>query len=112
MKLKEKSFGFYFMYKELIPMKPRYITRGIQATIPPWLQTLLWYMRDSMEVPERDYLQIFRLSCDGEHQRIEHAQEQPEYKHVVVIPGEQPVDAKVYIIEDPGHVTMLLADEY
>ena len=35
-------------------MKPRYITRGIEATIPPWLQALLWYMRDSMEVPERD----------------------------------------------------------
>ena len=93
-------------------MKPRYITRGIQTTIPPWLQTLLWYMRDSMEVPERDYLQIFRLSCDGGRQRIEHEQEQPEYKHVVVIPGEQPVEAKVYIIEDPDHITMLLAEEY
>ena len=87
-------------------MKPRYITRGIQTTIPSWLQTLLWYMRDSMEVPERDYLQIFH------RQRIEHAQEQPEYKHIVTIPGEQPVDAKVYIIEDPDHITMLLADEY
>ena len=93
-------------------MNPRYITRGIQTTIPSWLQTLLWYMRDSMEVPERDYLQIFRLSGDGDRQRIEHAQEQPEYQHVVVIPGEQPVDAKVYIIEDSDHVTMLLADEY
>ena len=93
-------------------MKPRYITRGIQTIIPPWLQTLLWYMRDSMEVLERDYLQIFRLSCDGDCQRIEHAQEQPEYQHVVVIPGEQPVDAKIYIIEDPDHITMLLAEEY
>ena len=93
-------------------MKPRYITRGTQTTIPLWLQTLLWYMHDSMEVPERDYLQIFYLSCDDDRQRIEHAQEQPEYKHVVVIPGEQPVDAKVYIIEDPDHITMLLADEY
>ena len=27
-------------HKELIPMKPHYITRGIQTTIPPWLQTL------------------------------------------------------------------------
>ena len=34
-------------------MKPRYITCGIQTIIPPWLQTLLWYMRDSMEVSER-----------------------------------------------------------
>ena len=93
-------------------MNPRYITRGVQTTIPPWLQTLLCYMRDSMEVPERDYLQIFQLSCDGDRQRIEHEQEQPEYKHVVAIPDEQPVDAKVYIIEDPDHITMLLADEY
>ena len=79
-------------------MNPRYITRGVQTTIPPWLQTLLWYMRDSMEVPERDYLQIFQLSCDGDRQRIEHAQEQPEYKQMVVIPGEQLVEAKVYKI--------------
>ena len=88
-------------------MKPCYITRGIEATIPPWLQALLWYMRDSMEVPERDYLQIFRLSCDGGRQRIEHAQKQPEYTHVVVIPDEQPVDAKYEVIEDPAHITML-----
>ena len=93
-------------------MKPRYITCGIQTTIPSWLQTLLWYMRDSMEVPERDYLQIFQLSCNGDRQRIEHAQEQPEYKHIVTIPGEQPVGVKVYIIEDPDHITMLLAEEY
>ena len=93
-------------------MKSSYITRGIEATIPPWLQTLLWYMRDSMEVPERDYLQIFHLSCTGDRQRIEHAQEQPEYKDVVVIPCEQHVEAKVSIIEDPDHITMLLADEY
>ncbi len=37
-------------------MKPRYIIRGIQTSMQSWLQTLLWYMRDSIEVPEQDYL--------------------------------------------------------
>ncbi|WP_330392175.1 DUF960 family protein [Butyricicoccus pullicaecorum] len=72
-KAEGKILRLLLFYKGLIPIKSRYITRGIQTTIPAWLQTLLWYMRDSMEVPERDYLQIFRLSCDGDRQRIEHA---------------------------------------
>lgn len=93
-------------------MKPHYITRGVRNTIPPWLQSLLWYMRESMEACERDYLQIFQLSQVAERQCIEHTQEQPEYRQVVVILTEQPIEAKVYIIEDPDHITMLLAEEY
>ena len=31
---------------------------------------------------------------------------------LALAPKYQPIDAKVYIIEDPDHITMLLADEY
>lgn len=56
-------------------MKPRYIIRGIQTSMQSWLQTLLWYMRDSIEVPERDYLEIFRLRYDFQ----QHVKEKMKY---------------------------------
>ena len=90
----------------------RYITRGIQAELPGWLVNLLWFLRDGMEVEKKDYLQIFRLSRTATGQRIEHEQEQPLYKKTLDVPCENAVDAKVYIIDDETHVTMLLADEY
>ncbi len=90
----------------------RYITRGIQAELPGWLVNLLWFLRDGMEVEKKDYLQIFRLSRTATGQRIEHEQEQPPYKKTLDVPCEDAVSAKVYIIDDGTHVTMLLADEY
>ena len=65
-----------------------------------------------MEVEKKDYLQIFRLSRTATGQRIEHEQEQPPYQKVLDVPCEDAVSAKVYIIDDGTHVTMLLADEY
>ena len=65
-----------------------------------------------MEAVKRYYLQIFRLSRTVTGQHIEHEQEQPLYKRTLDVPCEDAVDAKVYIIDDGTHVTMLLADEY
>lgn len=93
-------------------MKNRYMTCGVAAEVPVWLQNLLWYLRESMQVEQRDYLQVFRLSRSGGLQCIEHAQEQPDYKKIICFPAADAIDAKVYIIEDPAHVTMLLAEEY
>ena len=93
-------------------MKKRYMTRGVAAEVPVWLQNLMWFLRESMQVEQRDYLQVFRLSRSGGLQEIEHTQEQPDYKKVICVPAADAIDAKVYIIEDPEHVTMLLAEEY
>lgn len=90
----------------------RYITRGIQTKLPGWLVNLLWFLREGMEVESKDYLQIFCLSRTDKGQHIEHEQEQPPYRKVLDVPCEDAVDAKVYIIDDGTHVTMLLADEY
>ena len=90
----------------------RYITRGVQTDLPGWLVNLLWFLRDGMEVEKKDYLQIFRLSRTDKGQHIEHKQEQPSYQKVLDVPCEDAVNAKVYIIDDETHVTMLLADEY
>ena len=93
-------------------MEKRYMTRGVADEVPIWLQNLMWYLRESMQVEQRDYLQVFRLSRSGGLQEIEHTQEQPHYKKVICVPAADAIDAKIYIIEDPAHVTMLLAEEY
>ena len=41
-----------------------YITRGVSAEIPFWIQMVLWVMIDAMEEP-KDWLQVFRLKGEG-----------------------------------------------
>lgn len=90
---------------------PRYLTRGIESTIPPRLQALLWNLIDLLP-PERDYLQVFWLEPFGEMQKIVHTSEEPEYKKVLLIPTDTPISEKIYVIDDDDHSTMLLAREY
>ena len=93
-------------------MKKRCITQGVAAEVPPWLQNLLWFLWDSMEEERKDDLQVFRLSRAGALQSIEHAQEQPPYRKTICVPAADAIHAKVCIIADNGHATMLLANEY
>ena len=57
-------------------------------------------------------MQIFRLSESNGKQRIVHEQEVPEYKREYLLAFPEPVNAKVYVIDDGDHCTMLLAEEY
>lgn len=43
---------------------------------------------------------------------IRHEQEQPDAKMDYVLPVDEEINCKVYIIDDIDHVTMLLAEEY
>jgi len=96
----------------------KYITRGINAEIPLYLQSLMWDMISSMKVEKQDYLQVFKLEriiADGRvWQKITHSQEQPDYENMVLIPVYEgkTVDNKVFIIDDYEYCTMLLAEEY
>ncbi len=90
----------------------RYITRGIAENIPIELQFFMWESLESLPEP-KDYFQVFRLSVLNGIQCIEHEQEQPPFKRKYLLPMiENPVTAKVYIIDDGDHSTMLLAEEY
>ena len=91
---------------------PRYATRGITTTVPLLLQIVLWDLIDSMEVVEKDYLQVFRLSAESGKQKIIHEQEQPEYSKEYLFPSDSPITAKIFVIDDETHTTMLLAEEY
>lgn len=96
----------------------RYITRGIKEkinTVNPVMYIMLWQLIDDMKVEKKDYLQVFELRGKlgkRQMQEVIHTQEQPEYKNVLRFYTEMPVNAKVYVIDDGSHSTMLLAEEY
>ena len=92
--------------------KPRYLTRGVDESIPLELQMFMWEAVDRIPEP-KDYLQVFRLSVEKGLQVIHHTAEQPEFDMTYILPTvTKAVTAKVYIIDDGDHCTMLLAEEY
>ena len=90
----------------------KFLTRGIESEIPAWLTNLMWYMVLTMEADEKDYLQVFKLTKTPTGQRIVHTQEQPPYRYELDVPCTDAVNAKVFVIDDKTHSTMLLASEY
>ncbi len=80
--------------------------------MPPLLQAIMWELIHQMPVDKKDYLQVFSLSADSGRQRIQHTQEVPAYSREYVFDAVMPIAAKVYVIDDRTHSTMLLAEEY
>ena len=91
--------------------KQRYLTCGVDSTIPLELQLFLWECVERMPAP-KDYLQVFELKPVGSLQSITHSSEEPEYRMEHLLPLDTPIVDKVYIIDDGDHSTMLLASEY
>ena len=89
----------------------RYLTCGVDRSIPIELQIFLWERVEHMPAP-KDYLQVFELSPSGSMQSITHSSEEPKYHRVYMIPSDTPITEKLYIIDDGDHSTMLLASEY
>lgn len=89
----------------------RYLSRGVDDTIPIELQLFMWACIDQLIEP-RDYLQIFDLEQVGCMQSITHRSEEPKYQKVYLLPSDSPITEKLYIIDDGDHSTMLLAEEY
>lgn len=77
-----------------------------------WLVILLWHLIGIMPVEQKDYLQVFRLRQTATGQHITHTQEQPPYQYELDVPCTDAVNAKIFVIDDGTHSTMLLADEY
>lgn len=98
----------------------RYTTKRIQNEIEPLLQLYLWDMIDTQRKAgkQMDYLQIFTLKAsvvkNGKPcQELIHSHEIPkrEIKEALLF-VQEPVNAKVYVIDDIENVIMLLAEEY
>ena len=92
--------------------KKRYLTRGVNDTIPFEIQLFLWEPVDNMPAP-KDYLQVFNLSVENGLQVIHHTSEQPEFDMTYILTTvSNSVESKIYIIDDGEQCTMLLAEEY
>ena len=90
---------------------PRCLTRGVCDTIPLQLQKFIWNCIELLP-EECDYLQVFELKPFGGMQQITHTAEEPEYRKVFLFPSDNPVTAKLYVIDSETYCTMLLAEEY
>lgn len=96
----------------------RYMTSGIHNEIPLAYQIIMWGMIDTDKntKKELDYLQIFELKPKYEngknYQVITKRQEQPRRQSVKIIDSDNPISAKILVIDDISHVTMLLNHEY
>ena len=88
----------------------KYLTHGVQSEIPIELQIFMWSCIES--VPKPDYWQIFRLEPMKTMQKIIHEQEQPEYLKEYLLKSDNPITAKIYVIDSDTYSTMLLAEEY
>ena len=56
---------------------------------------------------------MFELKTVGEDtQQIEHRQEVPEYNQVYQLKSINPIEQKIFIIDEGEYATMLLASEY
>ncbi len=85
----------------------RYLTCGVDNTIPIELQLFLWECVERMPAP-RDYLQVFELKPLCGLQSIRHSSEEPEYHMEYLLPLDTPIKEKLYIIDDGDLSTMLL----
>ncbi len=90
----------------------KFLTQGVESEIPSWLTNLIWHMVLTMEVESKDYLQVFKLMKTPIGQHIVHEQEQPPYRYELEVECPDAVDAKVFVIDDLTHSTMLFAEEY
>ena len=88
-----------------------YKTRGVEAEMPLELQYLILDYIKKMPV-DRDYLQVFILSKKRGKQKIIHRQEKPKYNRRYLIKNIDPINAKIYVIDDGDYATMILASEY
>ena len=87
----------------------KFLTHGITAQLPLWMINLWWLM---ILTSEKDYLQVFTLTKTPTGQHIVHEQEQQPYRYELDVPCDDAVNAKVFVIDDLTHSTMLLAEEY
>jgi len=96
----------------------RYMTNGINSQLSLELQLILWGMiaENIKKGLKMDYLQVFDLKLihiDGVRmQEITHRQEQPKRQNTFAFESDKPINAKIFVIDDIDHVTMLFNHEY
>jgi hypothetical protein len=96
--------------------KPRYMTKGIAEQLHPELQILLWEMIDARKEKgeEVDYLIVFELTVQEKQQFILQRQEQPPYKHrmLVQLRSAEPITSTIWCMDNGETQSMLYPEDY
>lgn len=93
----------------------KYVTRGVQSTLPLEIQLLLWNMINDMKVSTKDYLQVFKFKIINKNKNLiemQHSQEKPKYTNSINIVMNINDPLTIFCIDDVTHSTMLLSEEY
>ncbi|MDD4834013.1 MAG: DUF960 family protein [Lutispora sp.] len=95
----------------------KYVTCGVNSSVDPNIQLFIWNLIENLKSKiQLDYLQVFELSkiiyLGKPAQKLTHSQEIPYHTQEYILSNDEPVDQKIYIIDDYTHSTMLLAEEY
>lgn len=98
----------------------RFISSGINTTLPPQLQLYLWQLQDNLkeEQKEVDYLQVFHISeiIKNGLIAVKHTAEAPPHEEIYLFRTKNTFEGTVYIITDYVDnemiETMLLSSEY
>ncbi|MGL4999706.1 MAG: DUF960 domain-containing protein [Cetobacterium sp.] len=89
----------------------RYLTKGINESIQLDIQIAIWDCIDKMEIA-KDYLQVFDLIPKNGFTFVVHKQEEPEYSKEWILEIPIKESAKIFVIDDGEHSTMMLSEEY
>ena len=89
----------------------RYATAAVDREIPLAVQLFLWQCIAALPFSP-DYLQVFQLSTEGNRLKIVHTQECPDYRKEYLLLSDVQIKAKIYVINDETHATMLFCEEY
>lgn len=98
----------------------KYVTKGVNTTLPPKLQLYLWQLQDNLkeEQKEVDYLQVFHISeiIENGLVAVKHTAEVPPHEEIYLFTTEKTFEGTIYIItdtiDDEQIETMLLSLEY
>ena len=95
----------------------RYVTAGVSSSVDPNVQLFILNLIEELKGKiQLDYLQVFELSkiviLGRFVQKIVHSQEIPHHRQEYIINTIDPIDEKVFVIDDGPCSTMLLSHEY
>ncbi|RAU91043.1 DUF960 family protein [Paenibacillus sp. YN15] len=91
------------------------ISQSVQDAVPLWLQNVIWYVLETMDIPVQSAVQSFRLTSQPKtddprsyHLTVLHCQQHPYYRKEHALTAPRPVTAHILVIDNPPHCFMLL----
>lgn len=96
----------------------KYMTKRVQEEISLDIQLILYNLIEKWkeEFKELDYLQIFNLSISELNgirvQKIEHKQEVPDIQETKYYKIDNPINAKIFVIDENDNSVMMFSEEY